>query len=86
MPSRPPVRCAVLACIAAAALAGPASAQAPKPSRGIAANAVPKACKPETERFCPEVGASGRSAAICLKPFKSSLSLSCRRAVRAVFP
>lgn len=86
----PLVRRIALTCIAAVALAGSAGAQAPRPSRAAAAAAVPKACKPEIERFCTEVGATAapqpRTAALCLKPFKSSLSLSCRRAVRAVFP
>ena len=58
-------------------------------SRAVAAAAVPRACKPEIARFCPEIDAGApqaRTAAICLKPFKTSLSLPCRKAVRGVFP
>ena len=71
----------------------PASAQTAPAVRTAATRAaiaaVPATCRAEIIRFCPAFAAAepqGRSAAICLKPFKSSLSLSCRKAVRAVFP
>ena len=51
---------------------------------------VARACRTEIPRFCPALTEaavpSGRRAAICLKPYKSSLSFGCRRAVRAIFP
>lgn len=78
-------------CVLAVALAGiawcvPSQARAATGGADRAA-AVPRACVPEIARFCPGVGeTSGRSAAICLKPFKTSLSLPCRKAVRGVFP
>ena len=81
---------AILACAVAPWFAQPARAQGtPGGTPGRAAAAVPRACKPEIARFCPELdpaAPAARTAAICLKPFKTSLSLPCRRAVRGVFP
>ncbi len=50
---------------------------------------VAKSCVAETQRLCPALSTGipqPRSQAICLRPYKSSLSLSCRRAVKAVSP
>ena len=82
---------AAFAGLAAAWCAHPARAQdtVGNGARATAAAAVPRACKPEIARLCPEIDAAAppaRTAAICLKPFKSSLSLPCRKAVRGVFP
>lgn len=68
----------LLVCLGLAGWAPPARAQG-------AAAGVSEACRAEIPRLCPE-SPQGRSAAICLKPFKTSLSLPCRKAVRAVFP
>ncbi len=80
----------VLVCLGAACWSRPAPAQAVAPRASHAATAaVPTACQADLVRLCPEIDAparQARSAAICLKPFKTSLSLPCRKAVRAVFP
>ena len=68
-------------------LAGPAQAQSASRTAGYAA--VAKSCMPEAQRLCPSLEGSTpqpRGIAICLRPYKSSLSLSCRRAVKAVSP
>ena len=43
-------------------------------------------CQPELARFCPELppNAIPRNQAICLKSYKTNLSLPCRHAVNAV--
>jgi hypothetical protein len=49
---------------------------------------VSKACVPEVAKYCPDLeqkSSSSRGQAICLKPYLSSLSLGCRRAVKAVY-
>ena len=46
-------------------------------------------CAAEIDQYCgelPDSRSTGRNAAICLKPYRYSLSLPCRRVVRAVFP
>ncbi|MGI4945596.1 MAG: hypothetical protein ACRYHQ_34375 [Janthinobacterium lividum] len=68
-------------------LAGTARAQTA--SRAGAYAAVVKACMPEARRFCPsldETAPQPRGMVICLRPYKSSLSLSCRQAVTATSP
>ncbi len=68
-------------------LAGTARAQTP--SRAAAYAAVAKACMPEARRFCAsldEAAPQPRGMVICLRPYKSSLSLSCRQAVNATSP
>ena len=78
----------VLAGLAALALlAGTARAQTA--SRTGAYAAVAKACVPEARQLCPSLDGAApqpRGMAICLRPYKSSLSLSCRRAVKAASP
>lgn len=47
---------------------------------------VTKSCAVETRRFCPALDPAApqpRGTVICLKPYKSSLSQACRRAVKA---
>ena len=64
-------------------LAGTAGAQTT--SRTGAYAAVAKACVPDAQRLCPSLDASNpqpRGMAICLRPYKSSLSLPCRQAVK----
>lgn len=49
---------------------------------------VSKSCVPEVARFCPASvnnSSASRGQAICLKPYLSSLSLGCRRAVKAIY-
>ena len=63
-------------------------ASRPEPSRAAYRN-VTRSCMAEVERFCPEVAANPsqpRNWAICLRPYRASLSFGCRRAVRAVIP
>lgn len=63
----------------------PAAAQS---TRTTAYAQVGKACAPEVRRFCPALDGTApqpRNQAICLKPYRTSLSLSCRRAVTAAF-
>lgn len=78
---------AAFAMAALCALASPAWTQTA--DRTAAYAAVGKSCAAETQRFCPAL-ATGvpqpRSQAICLRPYKTSLSLSCRRAVKAASP
>lgn len=78
----------ILAGIAALApLAGTARAQTA--SRTGAYAAVASACMSEARRLCPSLEGAApqpRGMAICLRPYKSSLSLSCRRAVKATSP
>lgn len=70
----------------------PAFAQEDPPAQsrpaGVAAlRRVTKACQAETARFCPALAdrpPSPRNAAICLRPYRSSLSFSCRGAVTAL--
>jgi hypothetical protein len=47
---------------------------------------VTTSCQPELARFCPalEPSAIPRNQAICLKSYKTNLSLGCRHAVNAV--
>ena len=64
--------------------AGPAWAQ--QASHTGAYAAIAKSCVPESRRFCPSLDANTpqpRGMAICLRPYKSSLSLSCRQAIKA---
>ena len=61
----------------------PAAAQS---TRTAAYAQVGKVCVSEVRRFCPALDGAApqpRNQAICLKPYRSSLSLSCRRAVTA---
>ena len=78
----------VLAGLAALLLfAGTARAQTT--SRTGAYAAVAKACMSEARRLCPsldEAAPQPRGMAICLRPYKSSLSLSCRQAVKGTSP
>ena len=69
---------------------GPASSPVHglEPVAAVAAgSAVLQSCKQEIERFCTDPSGSqaqaGRNAAICLRPFRTSLSLRCRAAVTA---
>jgi hypothetical protein len=56
------------------------------PSSAAALRRITTTCKDETARFCPALEPSPlpRDAAICLKYYKTSLSLSCRSAVNGV--
>jgi hypothetical protein len=56
------------------------------PSSAAALRSVTTSCKDETARFCPALEPSPlpRDAAICLKYYKTSLSLGCRGAVNGV--
>ena len=75
---------AVLALSASAALAQDVPAPDAKPAaRRMKLDGV---CAPALERFCPalaETPGQTRNQVICLKPYRSSLSLSCRSAVTA---
>ena len=65
------------------------TARAQTASRTGAYAAVAKACMPEARRLCPsldEAAPQPRGMAICLRPYNSSLSLSCRQAVKAPSP
>ncbi len=55
------------------------------PSPGAALRQVSAVCAGEIARFCPELSdpVSPRNQVICLKPFKSDLSLACRGTVNA---
>ncbi len=60
-----------------------------EPAPRAAARPLGKTCAAEIIRFCPSISETplaARSQAICLKPYKSSLSLGCRRAVKALYP
>lgn len=65
----------------------PAYAQA-DPGSGLGGlRRITGACRAETARFCPALAnaaPSPRNQLICLRPYKSSLSLSCRSAVNAM--
>lgn len=64
----------------------PAGAQpATDPGRVRAMSRLASACPEDVERFCPylEAEAGGREQLICLRPYRSSLSLGCRTAVNA---
>ncbi len=55
-----------------------------KPARSIKLDSV---CAESLARFCPDLEATPgqtRNQMICLKPYRSSLPLSCRSAVKAV--
>ena len=68
-------------------LAGPAWAQSASRTAGYAA--VARSCMSEARRLCPSLGEGTpqpRGMAICLRPYKSSLSLQCRQAVKATSP
>ncbi len=60
-----------------------AAAQTPdSQSRAHALRAVSLSCQAEVRRYCPaDLGAGARNAVICLKDFRSNLSLGCRHAV-----
>jgi hypothetical protein len=65
-------------------IASPVWAQ--QASRTGAYAGVAKSCVPEARRLCPSLDAVSpqpRGMVICLRPYKSSLSLSCRQAVKA---
>lgn len=50
---------------------------------------VAQSCVTEYKRLCPAAELTGlrpRAMVLCLKPYKMSLSLGCRRAVNAVSP
>ncbi|MDP9096427.1 MAG: hypothetical protein M3N26_07755 [Pseudomonadota bacterium] len=64
-----------------AAGAQDAVAPTPKPARRMKLDSV---CAASLERFCPALAATPgqtRNQVICLKPYRSSLPLSCRSAV-----
>lgn len=61
-----------------------AQVEQPAPTRKVE---IGRACGPAIERFCPALADAAlqpRNAAICLKPYRTSLSLPCRRAVNAL--
>ena len=65
----------------------PVCAQAPARSAGP--SQVSRSCVQETARLCPALDPAipqPRNQAICLRPYQASLSLACRRAVRAASP
>ena len=74
---------------ATGAVAGPPAAAADPDevarAHAVALRRVPRSCKAEVVRFCPSLpeGARPRDQAICLKYYKTSLSLGCRGAVTA---
>ena len=81
------VTAVLLALTGLCAAASPVAAQST--SRMAVYAQVSKACVTETQRLCPGLDptiSQPRNQAICLKPFRNSLSLSCRRAVVAVSP
>jgi hypothetical protein len=62
--------------------------QAQNPPARALDRKVAENCATEIVQFCPSVTGNedtGRDAAICLKPYRSSLSLPCRHAVQAIF-
>ena len=63
-----------------------ACAQAPAPSPAAALRRVATTCKGEVVRFCPALrdSVSARDMLICLRPYRSDLSLGCRGAINAV--
>ncbi len=65
------------------------SAAANDPPTQAAYRRVSKICVNDLAHFCadlPDGQTSGRNAAICLKPYRASLTRPCRRAVQAIFP
>lgn len=85
MPHLP--RLALAGLVALLPLAGTARAQTA--SRTGAYASVAQSCMPEARRLCPSLDQASpqpRGMAICLRPYKSSLSLSCRRAINATSP
>lgn len=73
---------------AACALATPSLAAEPATpaAHRAAMHAVALSCTEDYPRFCPDQGTSeitARDQLICLKPFKTDLSLPCRKAVTA---
>ena len=87
MPHLPRLLLAGLAALPLASFpqGNPARAQYVRRTAGYAS--VAKSCLPEARRLCPSLDASApqpRGMAICLRPYKSSLSLPCRHAVQAV--
>ena len=76
------------ACCLGAGILMPA-AMAQGKDHAVAYKQVARACVEESKRFCPGLDpgvAQPRSEAMCLKPYKSSLSPACRRAVKATSP
>lgn len=74
---------ALLSVPASAAFAQDVPATAAKPARRIKLDGV---CAASLDRFCPALAATPgqtRNQVICLKPYRSSLPLSCRSAVTA---
>ena len=79
------VRASLLAlgCVLSATHVPAALAQQPGPG---ALSRITRACQAETLRFCPALDSSvprPRDQLICLRPYRSSLSFNCRRAVNA---
>jgi hypothetical protein len=78
----------LIAGILLGASAGQAQDQAQNPPARALDRKVAENCAAEIVQYCPSVAEAedtGRDAAICLKPYRSSLSLPCRHAVQAVF-
>lgn len=76
-----------LIALAASCILAAGPAQAAERTAGYAG--VAKFCAAETLRLCPALSPGipqPHSQAICLRPYKTSLSLPCRRAVKAVSP
>ena len=68
-------------------LSTPGHAQAA--SLAASSGGITRSCAAEALRLCPGLDAGvpqPRGLAICLRPYKSSLSPQCRRAVRAASP
>ena len=73
------------ALLLAGAVAAPPALGQELPASAARARVV-QTCQAEARRFCPagEDGAQvGRNTVICLRPFRTSLSLPCRAAVNA---
>lgn len=84
MPNR-----AVLAVLAVLAGFAPLPVCAQAPARSAGPSQVSRSCVQETARLCPALDPAipqPRNQAICLRPYQASLSLACRRAVRAASP
>lgn len=65
------------------------AADASDPPARAAYRQLAQSCTADLDRYCsdlPDSRRTGRNAAICLKPYRSSLSLPCRHAVQAIFP
>ena len=72
--------------LAGVAFAGTAHAQTSRSASVY--RQIGKSCENEVQRFCPElvsVQPQYRNWAICLRPYRASLSFGCRRAVKAAF-